>query len=86
MNCLAFIKQIKLILSTYPRRHLYLLLLGNIFLNSLVFFSSLNLDSNPQREALISKIPIEKLDFDLDVEAGVNNSIQLKSAEIKGLN
>ena len=77
------IKQIKLILSTYPRRHLYLLLLGIIFLISLVFFSSLNLDSNPQREALISKIPIEKLDFDLDVEAGINNSIQLKSAEIK---
>ena len=77
------LKQIKLIFSSYPRRHLYLLLVGVIFLISMTIFSSIKIDSNSPKEALFSQISMEELDLDSAVEAETFNFIKLKRAEIK---
>jgi len=77
------LKQIKLIFSSYPRRHLYLLLVGVIFLISMTIFSSIEIDSNSPKEALFSQISMEELDLDSAVEAETFNFIKLKRAEIK---
>ena len=77
------LKQIKLIFSSYPRRHLYLLLVGIIFLISMTIFSSIKIDSNSPKEALFSQISMEELDLDSAVEAETFNFIKLKRAEIK---
>jgi len=77
------LKQIKLIFSSYPRRHLYLLLVGIIFLISITIFSSIKIDSNSPKEALFSQISMEELDLDSAVEAETFNFIKLKRAEIK---
>ena len=77
------LKQIKLIFSSYPRRHLYLLLVGVIFVISMTIFSSLEIDSNLSKEALFSQISMEELDLDSAVEAETFNFIKLKRAEIK---
>ena len=76
-------KQIKLIFSSYPRRHLYLLLVGIIFLISITIFSSIKIDSNSPKEALFSQISMEELDLDSAVEAETFNFIKLKREEIK---
>ncbi len=77
------LKQIKLIFSSYPRRHLYLLLVGIIFLISMTLFSNIKIDSNFPKEALFSQISMEELDLDSAVEAETSNFIKLKRAEIK---
>ena len=77
------LKQIKLIFSSYPRRHLYLLLVGVIFLISMTIFSSIKIDSNSPKEALFSQVSIEELDLDSAVGAETFNVIKLKRAEIK---
>ncbi len=77
------LKQIKLIFSSYPRRHLYLLLVGIIFLISITIFSSIKIDSNSPKEALFSQVSMEELDLDSAVEAETSNFIKLKRAEIK---
>ena len=77
------LKQIKLIFSSYPRRHLYLLLVGVIFLISMTIFSSIKIDSNSPKEALFSQVSIEELDLDSAVEAETFNFIKLKREEIK---
>ena len=77
------LKQIKLIFSSYPRRHLYLLLVGVIFLISMTIFSSIEIDSNSPKEALFSQISMEELDLDSAVEAETFNFIKLKREEIK---
>ena len=77
------LKQIKLIFSSYPRRHLYLLLVGVIFLISMTIFSSIKIDSNSPKEALFSQISIEELDLDSAVEVETFNFIKLKREEIK---
>ena len=77
------LKQIKLIFSSYPRRHLYLLLVGVIFLISMTIFSSIEIDSNSPKEALFSQISMEELDLDSAIEAETFNFIKLKRAEIK---
>ena len=77
------LKQIKLIFSSYPRRHLYLLLVGIIFLISMTLFSNINIDSNSPKEALFSQVSMEELDLDSDVEVETSNFIKLKRAEIK---
>ena len=77
------LKQIKLIFSSYPRRHLYLLLVGIIFLISMTFFSSIKIDSNSPKEALFSQVSMEELDLDSAVEVETFNFIKLKRAEIK---
>ena len=77
------LKQIKLIFSSYPRRHLYLLLVGVIFLISMTIFSSIKIDSNSPKEALFSQISMEELDLDSAVEAETFNFIKLKREEIK---
>ena len=77
------LKQIKLIFSSYPRRHLYLLLVGIIFLISMTIFSSIKIDSNSPKEALFSQVSMEELDLDSAVEAETFNVIKLKRAEIK---
>ena len=77
------LKQIKLIFSSYPRRHLYLLLVGVIFLISMTIFSSIKIDSNSPKEALFSQVSMEELDLDSAVEAETFNFIKLKREEIK---
>jgi len=77
------LKQIKLIFSSYPRRHLYLLLVGIIFLISMAIFSSIKIDSNSPKEALFSQVSMEELDLDSAVGAETFNVIKLKRAEIK---
>ena len=77
------LKQIKLIFSSYPRRHLYLLLVGIIFLISITIFSSIKIDSNSPKEALFSQVSIEELGLDSAVGAETFNVIKLKRAEIK---
>ena len=77
------LKQIKLIFSSYPRRHLYLLLVGVIFLISMTIFSSIKIDSNSPKEALFSQVSIEELGLDSAVGAETFNVIKLKRAEIK---
>ena len=77
------LKQIKLIFSSYPRRHLYLLLVGIIFLISMTLFSNIKIDSNSPKEALFSQVSMEELDLDSDVEVETSNFIKLKRAEIK---
>lgn len=77
------LKQIKLIFSSYPRRHLYLLLVGIIFLISITIFSSIKIDSNSPKEALFSQVSMEELDLESAVEAETSNFIKLKRAEIK---
>jgi murein DD-endopeptidase MepM/ murein hydrolase activator NlpD len=77
------LKQIKLIFSSYPRRHLYLLLVGIIFLISITIFSSIKIDSNLPKEALFSPVSMEELDLDSAVEAETFNFIKLKREEIK---
>ena len=77
------LKQIKLIFSSYPRRHLYLLLVGIIFLISITIFSSIKIDSNSPKEALFSQVSMEELDLDSAVGAETFNVIKLKRAEIK---
>ena len=77
------LKQIKLIFSSYPRRHLYLLLVGVIFLISMTIFSSIKIDSNSPKEALFSQVSLEELDLDSAVGAETFNVIKLKRAEIK---
>ena len=77
------LKQIKLIFSSYPRRHLYLLLVGIIFLISMTIFSSIKIDSNSPKEALFSQVSMEELDLDSAVEAETFNFIKLKREEIK---
>ena len=77
------LKQIKLIFSSYPRRHLYLLLVGIIFLISMTIFSSIKIDSNSPKEALFSQVSMEELDLDSAVGAETFNFIKLKRAEIK---
>ena len=77
------LKQIKLIFSSYPRRHLYLLLVGIIFLISITIFSSIKIDSNSPKEALFSQVSMEELDLDSAVEAETFNFIKLKREEIK---
>ena len=77
------LKQIKLIFSSYPRRHLYLLLVGVIFLISMTIFSSIQIDSNSPKEALFSQVSLEELDLDSAVGAETFNVIKLKRAEIK---
>ena len=77
------LKQIKLIFSSYPRRHLYLLLVGIIFLISMTIFSSIKIDSNSPKEALFSQVSMEELDLDSTVEAETFNFIKLKREEIK---
>ena len=77
------LKQIKLIFSSYPRRHLYLLLVGIIFLISMTLFSNIKIDSNSPKEALFSQVSMEELDLESAVEAETSNFIKLKRAEIK---
>ena len=77
------LKQIKLIFSSYPRRHLYLLLVGIIFLISITLFSNIKIDSNSPKEALFSQVSMEELDLESAVEAETSNFIKLKRAEIK---
>ena len=77
------LKQIKLIFSSYPRRHLYLLLVCIIFLISMTIFSSIDIDSNSPKEALLSQVSMEELDLDSAVGAETFNVIKLKRAEIK---
>jgi len=77
------LKQIKLIFSSYPRRHLYLLLVGIIFLISMTLFSNIKIDSNSPKEALFSQVSMEELDLDSAVEFETFNFIKLKRAEIK---
>ena len=77
------LKQIKLIFSSYPRRHLYLLLVGIIFLISMTIFSSIKIDSNSPKEALFSQVSMEELDLDSAVGAETFNVIKLKREEIK---
>ena len=77
------LKQIKLIFSSYPRRHLYLLLVGIIFLISMTIFSNIKIDSNSPKEALFSQVSMEELDLESAVEAETSNFIKLKRAEIK---
>ena len=77
------LKQIKLIFSSYPRRHLYLLLVGIIFLISMTIFSNIKIDSNSPKEALFSQVSLEELDLDSSVGAETFNVIKLKRAEIK---
>ena len=77
------LKQIKLIFSSYPRRHLYLLLVGIIFLISMTIFSSIKIDSNSPKEALFSQVSLEELDLDSSAGAETFNVIKLKRAEIK---
>lgn len=77
------LKQIKLIFSSYPRRHLYLLLVGIIFLISMTLFSNIKIDSNSPKEALFSQVSMEELDLEYAVEAETSNFIKLKRAEIK---
>ena len=77
------LKQIKLIFSSYPRRHLYLLLVGIIFLISMTIFSSIKIDSNSPKEALFSQVSMDELDLDSAVEAESFNFIKLKREEIK---
>jgi len=77
------LKQIKLIFSSYPRRHLYLLLVGIIFLISMTLFSNIKIDSNSPKEALFSQVSMEELNLESAVEAETSNFIKLKRAEIK---
>ena len=77
------LKQIKLIFSSYPRRHLYLLLVGIIFLISMTIFSNIKIDSNSPKEALFNQVSLEELDLDSAVGAETFNVIKLKRAEIK---
>ena len=77
------LKQIKLIFSSYPRRHLYLLLVGIIFLISMTLFSNIKIDSNSPKEALFSQVYMEKLDLDSAAKTETSNFIKLKRAEIK---
>jgi len=77
------LKQIKLIFFSYPRRHLYLLLVGIIFLISMTLFSNIKIDSNSPKEALFSQVSMEELDLESAVEAETSNFIKLKRAEIK---
>ena len=59
-------KQIKLILFTYPRRHLYLLTVGVVLLLSVVFFSGMELDSVSSKESLYNQISIVDLDSEVN--------------------
>ena len=77
------LKQIKLILSTYPRRHLYLLATGVALLLSIVFFSSMDLDSDSSKESLYNQISIVDLDYEVNKDVFIPELIEFKKAEIK---
>ena len=76
-------KQIKLILSTYPRKHIYLLTIGVGLLLSIAFFSSMELDSNSSKESLYNKISIEDLGSNVNKDILIPKLIEFKKAEIK---
>ena len=76
-------KQIKLILSTYPRKHIYLLTIGVGLLLSIAFFSSMELDSNSSKESLYNKISIEDLGSNVNKDILIPKIIEFKKAEIK---
>ncbi len=76
-------KQIKLILSAYPRKHIYLLTIGVGLLLSIAFFSSMELDSNSSKESLYNKISIEDLGSNVNKDILIPKLIEFKKAEIK---
>ena len=76
-------KRIKLILSTYPRKHIYLLTIGVGLLLSIAFFSSMELDSNSSKESLYNKISIEDLGSNMNKDILIPKLIEFKKAEIK---
>ena len=76
-------KRIKLILSTYPRKHIYLLTIGVGLLLSIAFFSSMELDSNSSKESLYNKISIEDLGSNVNKDILIPKLIEFKKAEIK---
>ena len=77
------LKQIRLILSTYPRRHLYLLATGFALMLCLVFFSSMELDSDSSKESLYNQISIVDLNPDVNKDVFIPELIELKKAEIE---
>ena len=76
-------KQIKLILSTYPRKHIYILTIGVAFLLSIAFFSTMELDSNSSKESLYNKISIDDLGSNVNKDILIPKLIEFKVAEIK---
>ncbi len=72
------LKQIRLILSTYPRRHLYLLATGFALILCIVFFSRMELDSDSSKESLYNQISI----VDLDSEVNTEKSLVFRRVEI----
>ena len=76
-------KKIKPILSTYPRKHIYLLTIGVALLLSIAFFSSMELDSNSSKESLYNKISIEDLGSNVNKDILIPKIIEFKKAEIK---
>ena len=77
------LKQIRLILSTYPRRHLYLLVMGVALLLSIVFFSSMELDSGSSKESLYNQISIVDIDSEVNKDVFIPELIKFKKTEIK---
>ena len=76
-------KQIKLILSTYPRKHIHLLIIGVALMLSIVFFSSIELDSNSSKESLYDKISVEDLSSTVNKDILIPKLVELKKTEIK---
>ena len=74
------LKQIRLIPSTYPRRHLYLLLMGVALLLCIVFFSSMELDSDSSKESLYNQISILDLDSEVNKDVFIPEIIEFKKA------
>ena len=77
------LKQIRLILSTYPRRHLYLLTTGFALMLCIVFFSSMELDSDSSKESLYNQISIVDLNSEVNKDVFIPELIEFKKAEIK---
>jgi len=76
-------KQIKLILSAYPRKHIYLLTIGVSMLLSIVFFSNIELGPNSSKESLYNKISIEDLGSKVNTDILIPKLIEFKKTEIK---
>ena len=76
-------KQIKLILSAYPRKHIYLLTMGVAMMLSIVFFSNIELGPNSSKESLYNKISIEDLGSKVNKDILIPKLIEFKKTEIK---
>ena len=76
------LKQIKVFFNTFPKKHLILLLGGSVFLLLLSFFSNIEITSDEPREALLSEISLDTLNYEL-ITKEIEETFVIKREEIK---